>query len=416
VLDDEHVTRSGSRADLPQPTRRNVLALRSLAACSGFLPAAALFVPYFADVSGSVAVGAATFSAGLLLAGLLDVPTGVFADRVGRRRAAVVGALAFGIGLAIYAASVNWQMLLVGAIFDGLGMALLSGNDDAFLYETLEDCGEEERFADELARLRSWQYGSTALSSLVGIVLVLVGDLRWTVWACVPTQALGVACALALRDPLHRNRSADVRAHLRSSWRTITADRSLRRLLVGATLGTGVGNVAFVMRPVFIQQLWPLWVVSAFRTAAGLFAAAGTRAGGRLVRRFGAVPTVVGGQTVTTAAALLSVAVPTVASPGVLSALSMFHGIRTTADGVVLQEHFTEGQRATLASTVTLGARIAFGAGATAFGLLVSWTGVRGGLLLFEASLVLTVPIYLSALWSATGARFEGGGSVTESV
>ena len=63
----------------------NIALLRAFYFCSDFRLYGPVAILYFAQVTGSFAQGLSVFSVAMLAAALLEVPTGVFSDRIGRR-------------------------------------------------------------------------------------------------------------------------------------------------------------------------------------------------------------------------------------------------------------------------------------------------------------------------------------------
>ena len=75
----------------------------------------------------------------MLLIFLLEVPTGIVADRFGRKNSLFLSALAWTGGLLIFGTIPNFFALLVGEAAMALGAALLSGADKALLYDSLKE-------------------------------------------------------------------------------------------------------------------------------------------------------------------------------------------------------------------------------------------------------------------------------------
>ncbi len=93
---------------------------------------------YFSKISGSYALGLSVFSVVQLTAALFELPTGILSDFVGRRKTIILGALSYIIGFSLYAIGGSYLILLIGAIFEGLARSFYSGNNEALLYDSLE--------------------------------------------------------------------------------------------------------------------------------------------------------------------------------------------------------------------------------------------------------------------------------------
>lgn len=71
------------------------------------------------------------------LGGLAEVPTGVIADRIGRRASIVIGQVLIAGCLLGQVTSANYWVFLTLFIGQGVGMACVSGSDTALLYDLL---------------------------------------------------------------------------------------------------------------------------------------------------------------------------------------------------------------------------------------------------------------------------------------
>jgi MFS family permease len=112
-----------------------------------FLTDFSLFAPiailYFSQVSGSYLLGMSVFSAIFISQSLFELPTGLFSDHFGRKKTIILGSLAGLISVLFFAISYNYFLLLLGAIFEGLGRASFSGNNDAYLYDLLSESNQK---------------------------------------------------------------------------------------------------------------------------------------------------------------------------------------------------------------------------------------------------------------------------------
>jgi fucose permease len=72
---------------------------------------------------------------------LLEVPTGLVADRLGKRASLLSGQIAVAVGCVIYALGTGFWSFLVAEVVLALGVSLLSGADAALLYDSLQRLG-----------------------------------------------------------------------------------------------------------------------------------------------------------------------------------------------------------------------------------------------------------------------------------
>lgn len=219
-----------------------------------WVPVEKLFMTEIGFTPASVGVMAAVYAA---VTPLLEVPSGVLADRWSRARimvlacvallvSSVVGGLSHGVGTYVVAAAV------LGAYF-----ALSSGTVDSIVYDTvLEETGSSELYETWIGRVRMAESGAFVVSALAGGLLAELTSARVTYFATLPFVAVAIVAFLRFDEPrLHRAAEAtSLRSHLALTVRTITRQRDVLRVLLLSAL------VAMLLSALF--EFGPLWLVA----------------------------------------------------------------------------------------------------------------------------------------------------------
>ena len=109
------------------------------------------------------------FSFGMIV---LEIPTGVIADRWGRKLSLVLGSCFFGAGFLLFGIYTSYFILVLAEIICALGMTLLSGADRAILYEVLKRESEEARAGAVMARYDSLGTAAMFLAFPAGSLFV----------------------------------------------------------------------------------------------------------------------------------------------------------------------------------------------------------------------------------------------------
>ncbi|NOH78774.1 MFS transporter [Vibrio sp. RE86] len=111
---------------------------------------------------------------------LAEVPSGAFADTLGRKKLVVLSSLVMFIEIAMIAfvptgnLDLVFIVFLINRILSGLAMALASGADEALAYDTLKEQGKEDLWPRVLQiQLR--------IASTVGIFVTLIGAAMYDV-------------------------------------------------------------------------------------------------------------------------------------------------------------------------------------------------------------------------------------------
>lgn len=99
---------------------------------------------------------------------LLEVPTGFVADSYGRKRSMQFGLLFCIISLGIFSLFKSFILFFVAEIFFGVSEALISGADDAWLYDDLDFLGVKDHYPVVLQKISQFQYFVLLLAYIIG--------------------------------------------------------------------------------------------------------------------------------------------------------------------------------------------------------------------------------------------------------
>ena len=134
---------------------------------------------------------------------MAEVPTGAIADRFGRRVALGVGALGFA-GATVLFATLNFPSLILGHLFMSITRTLMSGSDDALLYDSLRQLQRTDEYERHAGRASAVATASLLAATILAGPLVSVLDFRTVIIISAAGMGLAGLLALALREPPRR--------------------------------------------------------------------------------------------------------------------------------------------------------------------------------------------------------------------
>jgi len=121
---------------------------------------------------------------------LFEVPSGAFADLLGRKKTIALGCLLLTLGAITSGLSNNFWQLFLSFFLWAAGFSCISGASEALLYDRLKD---EEQYAKVLGKSKFYFLGATALAAIVGPML-FAQDFRYPyLFSAVPFLAAGIA-------------------------------------------------------------------------------------------------------------------------------------------------------------------------------------------------------------------------------
>ncbi len=348
---------------------------------------------YFAQVTGSWALGMAVFSIAALSNVLFEIPTGILSDFVGRKKTIILGSLASVFAISTYALANSFAILALGAIFEGLASSFFSGNNDALLYDTLKEQKKLGIFSDTLGKLSSMFQAGLGISALIG-GFIAGYSLQLVMIASIVPQLICLFISFWFIEPkVHTDKiSENIFSHLKESISAFRKSAKLRKLSLANILGYGIGETNHQFMPVFIALLWPIWALGIARSLAHLFAFIGFYFSGKIIKKFKPLKILFGQQILEKIIGLIFIGFPNILSPFMLSLNSLFFGIGTVANKTLLHKEFTDRQRATMDSLNSFAGSLFFALFAFTIGLIADNIGPTNALLI---CVVLSISVLL---------------------
>jgi MFS family permease len=245
------------------PLHKRLLPLYFAAFLQGiwlWVPVEKLFMNEIGFDAATVGLMAAVYAA---IPPLVEVPSGVLADRWSRRGVLVVASFAAMASVLVGGLSTNVPTYFVGAIFLGVYFAMRSGTLEAVVYDTvLEMTDGSEQFEAKVGRVRVIESVALVSSALAGGLLASATSARLTYFLTIPFTALSVVALLRFKEPrLHESDDkTTLRDHLQVTYRTLTRRGQLRAVITLAVL------TSLIMTTIF--EFGPLWLVALGAAAA----------------------------------------------------------------------------------------------------------------------------------------------------
>ena len=177
----------------------------------------------------------------------LEVPSGFFADRVGRRPSIFLGAGAVTAACVVYGTGYGFGQFLAAELLWAAGASLISGADTAVLYDTLLALGREDKYQKIEGHASFLALSGAAAAAVVGGFVATAG-LRLTFYLTAAALAGAVVVALFLREP-PRSKGGHPRGELYFLYKigrfALYKNVEVRWLILLAALINGLGTVAF---------------------------------------------------------------------------------------------------------------------------------------------------------------------------
>lgn len=361
---------------------------------SDFRLYAPIAIIYFAKVTHSYTLGVSIFSLTMLAAAILELPTGIFSDYIGRKNTVVAGALASVVSVIFYAIGLHFWILAVGAVFEGLARSFFSGNNEALLHDSLVEVGKKDEYHVHLGKTSSWdQIGLGAAAILGGILAAWSFGL--VMWVSVIPQIVCLFISFNLTNPkVFERGKTNIYAHLKESLYLLMHNKSLRLVSLADIARNGMGESAYQFQAAFYNTVLPLWAIGMVKVLSNTFAAASFHFSGKILNKFDKAAVLLYTNIYSRVINTIALVVPTPVSPFLMTTTSLSFGMTSVARSSLMQREFTNEQRATMGSLNSLGGSIFFAIFSFGIGFVADKLGPAKSLLLVQVCMLPIIWIY----------------------
>ncbi len=225
-----------------------------------------------------------------------EIPSGMLADLLGRKRALAAGQLLFSLSALAMIFSRNLAGVCLNMALTALGYNLASGTREAITYDSLLLHGEEGRYLGVSSRLNIAFRLTTAAASLCAGGIVVLGYRRgYAIDVLFALTAAGIA--LSLHEPLvtegqrtraavgFRGFSGRLSRHIRATASFLRQNpKAVRLMLFNALAGALATLLGFYIQDGLFRGGTPAVLLGPLLVAIGLGGAAGSRLAPRLAR------------------------------------------------------------------------------------------------------------------------------------
>jgi MFS family permease len=179
----------------------------------------------------------------------LEIPTGVVADKVGRKFSVGLGCFLFAVDMLMFGTITDYYLLYVAEFLGAAGMTMISGAEQALLYDSLIELQLENRARFYLAKYEA--AGTMGLLLAFPLGSLVAGMRKYPAGLPLPfnmTAAAGIAAALIffwMLEPRHRRPEQGFFMMGVQGLRTLFVHRSLRAFVLNAVTISSVTFFAF---------------------------------------------------------------------------------------------------------------------------------------------------------------------------
>ena len=305
---------------------------------------------YFSRISGSFTLGASILGIIMLSSTVFELPTGILSDFVGRKYTIVLGTWARVFAFVFYATGFSYWFLVIGAILEGLSRAFYSGNNDAFLYDTLADENMESEFHEFQGKVNSTEQLAMGISAILGGVIASF-SFPLALWLSVIPQIGMLYISYRFINPrLKKAVNTNVFSHIKEATMLFIKNKKLRLLSLASIISFSISELKWGFTSAFIATVWPVWAIGIPQTISSFGASLSFFFSGKLIKKFKEINILLFDNIYGKVISLVALGFPSIISPILMSSTSLLFGVGHVATNTLMQKEFASNQRATMAS------------------------------------------------------------------
>ncbi|MFC6601053.1 MFS transporter [Ectobacillus funiculus] len=186
---------------------------------------------------------------------LLEVPTGIIADKWGRKQMIVLSTLLECFMFLILVFATEFWHFAAAIFLAGIARSASSGSENAMLYDSLLQNGQEQAFEKYLGRLNVCDFTAAIIAALCGSLLASRYGFELNYWISFVSMLVSVCVSLMLVETAVKSKSdesTEIKEHIKASVRFFRKHPGVY-LVVLSGMVTGAALS-------FIDEFWQLYL------------------------------------------------------------------------------------------------------------------------------------------------------------
>lgn len=197
-----------------------------------------------------------------LTAIIFEVPSGVLSDKWERRKVLALNSFFFMLNTFFWVIGQNVYFFLLGGMFAGIHVALISGTFTSLVYDTLKQLGNEEVYEKIWGNIASYEAATMVVAGVIGGMIAGRFGITIPFWLTFVFSTIAILIALSLKEPTVHRQSEETKywEHIKTTFAYLWRHPTLYHLIVlmMMLLGT-LGLMDEYMQLYFVKVGVPLF-------------------------------------------------------------------------------------------------------------------------------------------------------------
>lgn len=311
-----------------------------------------IIILYFADITGSYMLGMSIFSISTIFTAILEVPTGILSDRIGRKKTIVLGSMCSIISNVTLLIAGNYQLLVIYSMFNGLEKSLFSGNNDAFVFDNLKIKAEEHTYAGVIGKVKSMTYLASAISALIGGVLLFIFSYELVIAISIIPKIVQLIISIKLEEVNKYNIENNFINNIKQPFKEVIKNHILMKKIISDSIMKSINESCYQFRTTFYKMVWSEWALGIPRVLSNVGAFISNWMGAKTVSKMSRKNIMIFSNTYSILSNILGVCLKNGLSPVIMVSNSLFQ--TEYIDTELEQKLYKDQYRASMGSIKSL--------------------------------------------------------------
>ncbi len=292
---------------------------------------------------------------------LTNIPTGAFADKIGRKLSIIIALLLQVLGEILFLRSSSYFHFIGVSIIAGLGFAFMTGAFEALIYDSLKELKREDRMKKVMGSIEATKGFATVIGAAASSFILsrLTPDrFAMAIMMTIGTVGLGLVVSLFLKEPkqVFSNKQRSTKTLIVTSIRVLKTNTRLRKIVLLAIITTPfVGYLQSLYQPYFKISGVPGPLFGLSLSIGGILTILGTKYAYVLEKKIGAKIAIL---TFTILPGLFYILMASTFSPALAILLfCLNYGSMSLQEPLFadyMNRHIASAERATVLSTISM--------------------------------------------------------------
>ena len=216
---------------------------------------------YYTEITKSMMLGMSIYSIATIVSSISEFPTGIISDRIGRKLTIIVGSIFSLIYVLLLSFATNYIWLIIAAIFNGIEIAFFSGNNQAYIYETLKKDNIQNEYEIYAGRANSMIYLAGAVAAFIGTIIVSFTSYKLVIILSIIPKIIELIIAFNLENVDDFNNREKVINQINEASKKVIKNDNLKKQIIADSINDGIGEACYQFRTTFYAIVWPEWAL-----------------------------------------------------------------------------------------------------------------------------------------------------------